>query len=186
MEPPCCQNMEDLAGETFFWQDKTILALLSFLGREFLLASALCSATGTFATFFSGLGTAEMAWLVLHLSLAAHGLPFLLQPGFSCESDLRCQDVLRKYTNGPIVSDIMSLLHVSGNYETDDFQQLYRAMMTAGVRSIAWCCRQMRYVVLGIPTCTSSGVPCQDFSRAGKQEGSNDSKVFMFRLILMF
>ena len=157
--------------EPFRWPDKTVQALISELGRDFLLLSALCCAVGSHGSFFSGLGTSEMAWLVLGLALQAHGLPFGLHHGFSCENDPYCQDVLRRYTTGPIVGDIMSLLHLPRYDPGADFDEQLRVVMEAPFRTVFWCVRTLKYVQLCRPVTTSSGVPCQDHSMAGKREG---------------
>lgn len=155
----------------FSWPDKLIGYFLKECGSTFLLASALCSTHGTHASFFSGMGTSELAWQMIHASLSAHGLALHLYPGFVCENERHCLSVLARYTLGHIFGDIMDLLTLPEVDPSWDFMYKKRIVMEAAVRSSAFCLRARQYAAVGRPVVTSSGVPCQDFSSVGNRKG---------------
>ena len=163
----------------FGWPDKVVEYLVSSFGAEFLMLSALCAGTGTYSSFFSGLGTAELAWRMIAAALLAHGLSFHLIPGFTCECSTQCQDVLMRSASGFLISDIMELMALSSFDPAWDFDAQCRAIRFAAVRTSAWCLRNLCYVALLPPLCTSSGVPCQDHSSAGHRRGLHGKRLHL-------
>ena len=85
--------------------------LVLLLGVQRLLRSHLCTAKNA-TSFFSGMGTAEIAWKAVGAALLARGLPFTLVFTFSCDVDEMCHDVLRAYCSGHIFGDIMAMLGI--------------------------------------------------------------------------
>ena len=61
--------------ESFKWPDKLVLALICILGAQHVRESYLCQMQRA-SSFFSGIGTSEVAWQVVGQALLAAGLPF--------------------------------------------------------------------------------------------------------------
>ena len=82
----------------FQWPLRTVRLLMDIVGESTVRQSALCTAT-TSTSFFSGIGSAEIAWTAIGEALQAFGLPFRMRPTFACEKDPVCQQLLLTYTD---------------------------------------------------------------------------------------
>ena len=89
----------------FLWPQKTVDFLLLEMGQERLSLSALCTMSSS-SSFFSGIGTAELAWQVIGNALRARGVPFHMRNEFVCEKDGDCQSLLLKQPVQHVFSDI--------------------------------------------------------------------------------
>ena len=158
--------------EAFLWPNLLAHYLVRHIGAQALRDSALCSARRA-SSFFSGLGTSELAWFVVGLALLRFGLEASLTCISACENSACCRGALLRHTGGCVFGDIMDFIATSALDPSDDFDRKFRIIMGAAVRRAAWCYRcgaQCRLIPSDID---SSGSPCQDFSTAGLQQGRN-------------
>ena len=140
--------------------------------------SSLCSARRT-TSFFSGLGTAEVAWKAIGGALCRLGLPFQLRQAFSCEVDRTCQQLLQLYNEGHVYTDLMDMMSTPGLDIEGTFEQQAEVVGRAAVRTCAVCarCRRRCPVVRG--DIDTSGSPCQDWSVAGRRLGSSGKRIHL-------
>ena len=76
--------------EAFLWPNLLAHYLVRHIGAQALRDSALCSARRA-SSFFSGLGTSELAWFVVGLALLRFGLEASLACISACESSACCR-----------------------------------------------------------------------------------------------
>ena len=157
---------------SFQWPQRTVLALLDIVGEHNLRQSALCTATAS-TSFFSGIGSAEIAWQAIGAAMSACGLPFRLRATFTCEKDQVCQQVLLRYTACHVYTDLMDMMStVPGHIESaPGFGQKVRLSRSTAVRLTARCCRCQGRCFVRVGDIDTSGSPCQDWSRAGSRRG---------------
>ena len=163
----------------FGWADRLVAALLLIVGHESLAQSHLCQAEVA-SSFFSGIGTAELAWQVVGLALLAAGMPFKLRMVFACEISAGCREVLRDLPVAHIFGDIVSLLSV-GTLNLDwDFQRKTQVMMSATAFVTGWCYKCGKYCPYFTSDIDTSGSPCQDWSSAGLGLGVEGKRIHLF------
>ena len=166
----------------FQWPRRAVRALIDLLGANTLRQSALCTAT-TSTSFFSGIGSAEVAWQAIGAALSAYGLPFRLRAAFTCEKDQVCQQILLRSTDCHVYDDLMDMMStVSGLIESRNLGHKYRLSLRVAVRSTARCCRCQRRCFVRPGDIDTSGSPCQDWSRAGSQRGAEGDRIHLLLL----
>ena len=163
----------------FGWPDRLVAALLLILGPESLAQSHLCQAEIA-SSFFSGIGTAELAWQVVGFALLASGMPFKLRMVFACEISAGCREVLRDLPVAHIFGDIMSLLSVGPLNLEWDFQRKTQVVMSAAAYVTGMCYKCQKYCQYFTADIDTSGSPCQDWSSAGLGLGVEGKRIHLF------
>ena len=163
----------------FLWPQKTVDFLLLEMGQEQLSLSALCTMSSS-SSFFSGIGTAELAWQVIGNALRARGVPFHMRNEFVCEKDGDCQSLLLKQPVQHVFSDICGAVPLLVDMdEGATFEHKLNAIMASPICTTVWCLRCSQYCFMGPSQVDTSGSPCQDFSRAGLQLGRNGGRIHL-------
>ncbi len=123
----------------FCWPQVTVAVLTQALGGNLLSSSLLCR--GQRATsFFSGLGTSELAWRAVGNALVAAGLTFSFDFTFACERDAACHEILVKHNAEHVFADILDLFELpAGSFGLQ--RRLVYLLQTVPVRSVAHCVR---------------------------------------------
>ena len=123
---------------SFCWPQVTVAVLIQALGVNLLSSSLLCR--GQRATsFFSGLGTSELAWSAVGNALVAAGLTFSFVFTFACERDAACHEVLLKHNSEHVFADILDLFELPAR--SFSLQMLMFLLQTVPVRRFAHCVR---------------------------------------------
>ena len=128
----------------FGWPQTTVTTLCDLLGVDLLSSSLLCTVR-TATSFFSGLGTAELAWQAIGSAVLACGLPWNLKFAFACECDRDCQQFLAVHCSSEHVFVDIS------NFFKPAAAGCFSLQSTAGFRlrttqlcAFAYCCRHGR------------------------------------------
>lgn len=122
----------------FCWPQVTVAVLTQALGVNLLSSSLLCR--GQRATsFFSGLGTSELAWRAVGSALVAAGLAFSFRFTFACERDAACHEILLKHNPEHVFADILDLVDLPAG--CFGLQGLVFLLLTVPVRRVAHCVR---------------------------------------------
>lgn len=158
------------------WPWLLVEQLIRIMGQQALLRSYLCTAEVA-TSFFSGVGSAEIAWKAVGAALVGHGLPFVLVTGFCCEVDVLCQGVLLAHCVGHVFGDVQDLLSMPRVEATWGFHRKLQTVMAASIRSTARCCRCGRYCAVVSGDIDTSGSPCQDWSAAGSLGRENGKHI---------
>lgn len=165
--------------ECFRWPDRLVAALLCILGADHIRNSHLCRMRRA-SSFFSGLGTSELAWQIVGQSLLAVGLPFLVESIFACEKSEHCHEVLRDLPVQHVIGDIMNLLALE-TFDADwDYERKVKMIMSASIFLTAWCSKHESYCHIGPSDIDTSGSPCQDWSAAGLGLGVDGRHIHVF------
>jgi len=99
----------------FSWPDVVVQVLCSALGPTALAGTLLC--TGQVATsFFSGLGTSDIAWSAIGSALLRRGLSFVLQSAFAVDSDAACRRALLAGGAQCIFANVFEFFSTPGCY----------------------------------------------------------------------
>ena len=165
----------------FHWPLITVRAFIDILGVNHLRQSTLCTATAT-TSFFSGIGTSELAWKAIAAALAQFGVHCCLRQTFACEHDPVCQVLLLAHTSGHIFADLLDMMSAPGLIGCSSFEQKHAATRSAAVRLSAWCCRHGARCPVSGGDIDTSGSPCQDWSTAGLRRGSEGERVHLLLL----
>ena len=178
-ELPCTGNMAEVL-DVFQWPGKLVTSLKQILGDENLRQSALCSATSS-SSFFSGMGTAELAWAAVGAALREHAFPFRMESLFAVDIDEAARATLLHFGFGSCVfGDIMDMLFLPQFDAAWPFHRQVAVILDARVRTEVWCFRAQAFRTVG-PVCfDTSGSPCQDWSRAGLQQGIHGKRMHVF------
>ena len=166
----------------FCWPQRTVRALCNIVGKSSLHQSALCSATSC-SSFFSGIGSSDIAWKAIGAAVSACGLPFNLRTTFTCEKDEICQEALLAYSDGHLYEDLMDMMtSVSGLAEAASLEEKLRLVKRAAARTTARCCRCQARCDVRAADIDTSGSPCQDWSRAGLRRGAQGDRIHLLLL----
>ena len=130
----------------FLWPDVVVQALCFALSPSVLAGTLLC--TGFSATsFFSGLGTSDIAWLAIGSALLRRGLPFVLQSTFAVDSDAVCRRALLAGAAQCVFADVF-----------DFFRGGAPGCYSWGIATHAWCYRHGRYCPIRPGTCEPTSI----------------------------
>ena len=125
----------------FCWPQVTVGVLAHALGWNLLSTSLLCR--GQKATsFFSGLGTSELAWRAVGSALAAFGLACNFAFTFACEQDAACREILLKHYPEHVFNNILDFFDLPRG--CCSMQGLLFLVQTVSVRRVAHCARHGR------------------------------------------
>ena len=165
-------HFEDFLVWAFSWPQRWWSAASSVAGRDVVLRRAF--RTITVSTFFSGLGTVELAAQMMQ-SWAPHtvGAPWDVRPQAACDKSRSCQKVLMSRGGGCVFKDILDFVPGAAELFREacrspvDFQRLKEKILinsefTARGRCAAHgsCCH-LTTAYLDV-----SGSPCTPWSRA--------------------
>ncbi len=178
-----------LSGREFQWAFvvmSTLQALVPRIRQSFLFAAP------TFATHFSGIGTAEQATRFLASAFAKCfdkelGIHFLS----ACESQRACQNILQSSLGGAtcVFSNLLNLscagarCHAAALERNEQiaFSATWEALRREGLAPTSGLCLthrapcQRRHPMVDV-----SGSPCQPWSRMGRREGRTSHLTVMF------
>lgn len=166
--------------DAFQWAGKLVAALKQMFGDEHLRHSALCMAPSS-SSFFSGMGTAELAWKAVGVALRAHSLPFRMEPVFAVDIDEAARATLLHYGFAShVLGDIMDMVFVPEFNSASPFSRQVDVILRAPVNTQVWCFRNRAFCRIDGACVDTSGSPCQDWSRAGLQQGIHGPRVHAF------
>ncbi len=97
----------------FQWPSKVADALIAHFGREVLRETSLCQLRA-FCTFFSGIGTFEIALDAFQRALSQRGVPCNPELVYACDIDETCQRRLLGFQHGCVFGNIFDFLAVDG------------------------------------------------------------------------
>ena len=139
------------------------MSLLLEVGEQDLRQSMLCTAQHS-STFFSGLGTAELAWSVVGFALLGLGLPFALRPAFACDADLLCRNVLVHGPASHVFGDILGFVWCQGALQICSVRRKIQQLMGLlcwghlGVTSVGKCADTRRWTLTQVDRHAKIGV----------------------------
>ena len=166
--------------DAFQWPGKLVAALKQMFGDEHLRHSALCMASSS-SSFFSGMGTAELAWKAVGAALRANSLPFRMESLFAVDIDQAARATLLHFRCGShVFGDIMDMLFLPQFDPAWPFHRQVDVILRAPVNTQVWCFRRRAFCMIGGACVDTSGSPCQDWSRAGLEQGIHGKRIHAF------
>lgn len=177
---PFCSRKQRSLEDGFQWPTYLFTFLVAVVGVAGIADSLLAQKLSV-SSFFSGVGTAELAQQSLCVAGAALGFSLGLTTASVCDSGRRNLDTLafRVSSNCCIWSDILAFSPVGQTlYEKAlaagslDFWATWRELRNAGLFKATDKCKQHPGICETPSTHVDiSGPPCQAWSRAGKRLG---------------
>ena len=163
----------------FSWPCTSLRALIDLVGAKALRDSALC-ANPKIGTYFSGIGSPELAGEMISNAAFMLGMSTLFQFAFSCDCSKACQHELILRTSGCVFRDVLSRLPAFTTVGFDA-EELWGKVQTMTVRNTADCARHSCDACpCGAVEGVIAGSPCQDWSSSGKKAGLGGSRIHLF------
>jgi site-specific DNA-cytosine methylase len=174
----------------FEWPKKTLRCLAKELGPETLKKSVLVQGS-SLSTYFSGIGTPELALEILQAAKVKHLGVGNFEAVSACDWDSKCRNVLISQGNDLVFGDILERLPAEvrngAALKGESFERKHQAIMSCSTKNPATSYSKDKdgKIVTTKSMCPPavvdmSGSPCTDWSIIGAMKGCSGPTIPIF------